>query len=69
MMKEDKKGTSKKNTAKKATKPVTCCLSTDQVNLRAAEGWLKVYSRQGMEADLCSNKRTMLRLFGGKGKK
>ena len=69
MMKEDKKDTSKKDTAKKETEPVICCLSKDQVNLRTAKGWMKVYSRQGMEGSLCPNKRTMLRLFGNKGKK
>ncbi len=59
----------KKESPDKKTEPVTCCLSKDQVNLRAARGWMKYYSRKGLEGNLCPNKRTTLRLFGGKGKK
>ncbi|MDO9574243.1 MAG: hypothetical protein Q7I94_04535 [Candidatus Contubernalis sp.] len=60
----------KKDNKPKKAEPVTCCLSSEKSsNLGVARRWLQFHAREGNEAGLCANKRTMLRLFGHKKKK
>ncbi len=63
-----------KNTEKDKGKKefITCRYPEDRVNSRAAREWMKVHAgsdsgaRPGQDKNLKANKRTALRIFGGK---
>ncbi len=61
-----------KNTEKDKGKKefTTCCYPRDRVNSRAAREWMKIHAGSGagpgQDKNLKANKRTALRIFGGK---